>query len=260
MLTGIAHVHFREGERGSEEASLGFDEAMAIIEGRGIRRVVATFHVRHPTDLQPAMPRALLALIQSYEGPASITLMPEANMVLRGGGGQRIGHDIEAWRELDLPREEFAGMVRGWIVSAHFTKLLGWTKDRDKETAPEQTYPLVADLYEELMQQPWQGWIGHPFRHCAGDGRVAALRRLYRAAAETGRAVEVVAHHVEEVALMAPEAIAEFSHRTDRPLVAIAVDAHQRSQLEAGIDQSYALADLLIARGVWPSAIWNWED
>jgi len=267
MLQGIAHVHFLEGERGPEEASLGFSEALSLMERQGTTQLAATFHIRHPSDLRPATPRALLRLIREYSGPVEITLMPEANMVFSDplqGRVFPVSHDIDTWTQLDVDHGEFEALARSWIVSAHFTERLGCRKDKNEEIAPEQSYERLGDLYTELMSDHWSGWIGHPFRHCVGDQSETTLRRFVQQAVTTVRTIEVpvgcVVNASDRSFLLQHDVLAEYSQQARHPLIAVSIDAHHRNQLEAGFEQSQRLAERLIADGVRPNAIWSWRS
>lgn len=263
MLKGIAHIHFREGERGPEEATLGFDDGLAILEEHSIEEAVVTFHLRHPSDLRPATPAALLERIAQHHGPVKLTLMPEANLVFsRSGpkGDPAVRHDIDTWRDLGVAQGRLAPLLAGWIVSAHFTKALGWSKDRDGERAPEQTYACVAQLYEEVMRRPWEGWIGHPFRWCRGGDAKQALRRTLAAAVAGGHVIEIPVQDFQRSRpsgpMLQPEVIAEFDAK---PLVAISADAHHPDELKQRIAAAFRLAEWLIAEGVRPEQLWGWR-
>src|ERR1035438_2670555 len=265
MVRSIAHVHFREGERGPEESSLGFDEGLAILEEHSIEEAVVTFHLRHPRDLRPATPALLLEKIAQYRGPVKLTLMPEANLVLSPAGSEddpAVSHDIETWRDLDVPQDRLSPLVAGWILSAHFTKALGSTKNKDKECSREQTYAYAARLYEKIMRQPWRGWIGHPFRWCSGADPQQSLKRLLGAAVETGHIVEIPVQgflrgNPRSAPMLQPEIIAEFP---GKPLVAIATDAHHEDQLKERIEATFHLAEWLVSEDVRPERIWGWRS
>lgn len=257
MLRGVAHVHFREGERGPQEATLGFDEGLAILERHSVEEAVVTFHVRHPSDLRPATPGRLLERIEEYRGPVKIVLMPEANVVFSAAGPP---NDPAVWHDIGAG-DEVAGRVAGWIVSIHFTQALGWTKNSDEEHAPEQTFACAARVYEKVMRQDWRGWIGHPFRWCGGGDAKAALRRTLRAAVETGRIVEIPVQDYRRGTpsgpMLQPSVIAEFPAR---PLVAISTDAHHADQLNQRLEASSRLAEWLLSEGVRPEQLWGWRS
>ncbi len=264
MVRGIAHVHFREGERGPEEATLDFDEGLAILEEHAIEELVVTFHLRHPADLRPATPAPLLEKITQYRGPVKLALMPEANLVFSASGSNgraAVSHDIDTWRHLDIPQERLSPLLAGWIVSAHFTKALGWTKEKDTDRSREQTYACAAHLYEKIMRQDWRGWIGHPFRWCSGGDPRKALKRTLAAAVETGRIVEIPLHHLHRGErpsgpMLRPAIIAEFG---GTPLVALSTDAHHKDQLKEGIETTFWVAEWLVSEGVRPEQIWGWR-
>lgn len=263
MLKGIAHVHFREGERGPEEATLGFDEGLRILEHHGMEEAVVTFHLRHPSDLRPATPAALLDRITQYRGPVRLTLMPEANVVFSPSGPKddpAVWHDIDTWRDLDVPQDRLSPLLAGWIVSAHFTRALGWSKRHDGDHAPEQTYTCAAQVYEKVMQQPWQGWIGHPFRWCGGKEAGPALRRTLAAAVATGHLLEIPVQDFHRGKpsgpMLQPAVIAEFDAK---PLVVISTDAHHKEQLKSRIEAAFRLAEWLMREGVRPEQIWGWR-
>jgi hypothetical protein len=265
MVRSVAHVHFREGERGPEEATLGFDDGLAILEEHAIEEAVVTFHLRHPTDLRPASPGPLLEKITQYRGPVKLTLMPEANLVFSPSGSKddpAVSHDIETWKDLDVPQDRLSPLVAGWIVSAHFTKALGWTKKKDGDSAREQTYACAAQLYEKIMRQHWPGWIGHPFRWCGGADPRHSLRRTLRAAVETGHIVELPVQgflrgHSRSAPMLQPAIIAEFG---GQPLVAISTDAHNKDQMKERIEATFHLAEWLVSEGVRPEQIWGWRS
>jgi hypothetical protein len=265
MVRSIAHVHFREGERGPEEATLEFDDGLAILEEHAIEEAVVTFHLRHPTDLRLATPAPLLEKITQYRGPVKLTLMPEANLVFSPSGSEddpAVSHDIETWKDLGVLADRLSPLVAGWIVSAHFTKALGWTKKKDGECAREQTYACAAQLYEKIMRQRWLGWIGHPFRWCGGADPEQPLKRTLKAAVETGHIVEIPAQGFlrgsrRPSPMLQPAILAEFG---GKPLVAISTDAHHKDQLKEGIEATFQLAAWLVSEGVRPEQIWGWRS
>jgi hypothetical protein len=277
MLKGIAHVHFREGERGPQEATLDFEVAMRLLEKQEIEEIVATFHLRHPTDPRPATPQHLLDLIREYNEPINIHLMPEANLVFESNSatsGSRISTDIETWHDLNVQPTEFTSLLAGWIVSAHFTAKLGWSKSRDSEDAYEQTYEFMLPIYHQVMQQNWPGWLGHPFQWCAGYEIDKAIEGLLATAVETKRVIEIPIKPIRRYAkltvqevrtsvpLFRPDIIAKFatySIQTGKPLVAISLDAHHLADLEFGIENAAQVAEWLIAEGVHPTQVWAWK-
>jgi hypothetical protein len=265
MVRSIAHVHFREGERGPEEATLDFDDGLAILEEQSIEEVVVTFHLRHPRDLRPATPAPLLEKIAKYRGPVRLTLMPEANLVFSPSGPEdypAVSHDIETWKDLSVPHDQLSPLLAGWILSAHFTKALGWTKKKDGERAHEQTYACAAQFYEKIMRQHWRGWIGHPFRWCGGADPQMSLKRTLAAAVETGHIVEIPVQgfghgNPRSAPMLQPAIIAEFR---GKPLVAISTDAHHKDQLKERIEATFRLAEWLVSEGVRPEQIWGWRS
>jgi hypothetical protein len=277
MLKGAAHIHFKEGERGPEEATLGFREAIRCLENSQIEEVVATFHLRHPTDLRLARPNILIELVTDYNGPIKLSLMPEANMVFHQTlfrSRKRVFHDIDIWKNLDIQQDLFTKLLSGWIVSAHFTTKLGWTKTKDADLAPEQTYQYMLPLYKEIIYQDWHGWIGHPFKWCIGNDSDRVFQSFLSAAHDTGRIVEIPINQVrrysklsmqivrESILQFRPEIIAKFgvrSTKTNTPLVAITLDAHNLSDLESGLEKTFYIAEYLIQEGVQPSQIWGWR-
>jgi hypothetical protein len=261
MIKGIAHVHFREGERGPEEATLDFDQGIALLEEHSVQEVAVTFHLRHPRDLRLATPALLLERIAQYSGPVKLTLMPEANLVVsRGSGGDRsVSHDIGTWDGLDIAHDRLSTLLGGWIVSAHYTKALGWTNQTDDETAPEQTYTDAARSYETIMRQDWQGWIGHPFRWCSGLDPQEPLKQVLTTAIETGHVIEIPVESFDRAnppstPMLQPAIIAGFG---GKPLIAISTDAHHLDQLKQRLDGTYALTEWLLSEGVRPEQLWN---
>lgn len=266
MLVGVAHVHFRGGERGPQEATLDFDDAVGYLERQGMRELVATFHLRHPVDLRPATPQALLNSIAHYIGLLDISVMPEANVVYaRDGNRTMISTDIDA---------HFAGRFKSYIVAAHFTAQLGWSKSVDEERAVEQSFTFMTGAYAQVMLEEWAGWIGHPFQWCSGGDREAAMRTLLRGAIETRRAIEIsvkpIRRHTQLtvdkaralIPMFRPEIIAEFATdvtRTGLPQVVISVDAHHLDDLKAGCEKAGIIADWLVAGGVQPAQIWAYN-
>jgi len=277
MLAGVVHLHFQEGERMPGEATLGFEKAMWLLEAHGIRQIVATFHLRHPSDLRLARPQLLLRLIEEYDGPIRISLMPEANLVLRGSSlpvTKRISHDIATWKRMSVRRSRLRSLVSGWILSAHFTRKLGWSKHKGVASASEQTFEFMIPLYCQIMRQEWRGWIGHPFQWCAGGNVEESVRRFVTAAANKGRIVEISVKPVrgrsnltiqeirESISMFRPDIIAEFSSysmHTGDPLAAISVDAHSLTDLELGLENASRVAEWLVAEGVRPEQIWGWD-
>jgi hypothetical protein len=277
MLIGAAHIHFIEGERGPQEATLAFEDAMRYLGAHGIEKVVATFHLRHPSDLRLATPASLINLIEEYDGPLSIDLMPEVNLVFHSDNvvlTEKVSHDIAFWKDLDIEHDRLTRLVKGWIVSAHFTAKLGWSKMSDEQSAPEQTYEVMAPMYRTVMQQEWSGWIGHPFQYCVGDHLEEAMYDLLRTAIQTGHLIEVPIKPVrqkrqltirevrESIPQYCPNIIAQFaqySEQTNVPLVAISIDAHHLSDLEFGLDNSNRVAEWMIQEGVSPAQIWGWK-
>jgi hypothetical protein len=276
MLVGAAHVHFLEGERGPEEATLRFEDAIPLLEQAGIQQLIATFHLRHPSDLRMATPGKLLEQIERYDGPLDIRLMPEANMILQRDPDAKallVQSDIGSVQDLSVEQARLARLLHGWIVSAHFTTHFGWSKSKDHETAPEQTYDTLWPLYCRLMRQGWPGWIGHPFQYCSGPNVDFAVERLLACAAATQRVVEIPIRPVrrqanltlaavrERMSMFKPHLIARFrdvSH-TPTPLVAVALDAHHIDDLCFGLDNAARITEWLIAEGVAPTQIWGWK-
>jgi len=250
---------------------------MLLLEKQGIKQVVATFHLRHPSDLRLATPQSLINLIEEYDGPVKISLMPEANMVFRRkpcSGTTHISHDIAMWKRMNVQQTQFRSLLEGWIVSAHFTVRLGWTKNNDADLAREQTYELMSHLYCRIMYQGWLGWIGHPFQWCVGDSIQTAIRRLLSTAVQTGHIVEIPIKPVrkrsnltiqdarESIPMFQPEIIAEFGAyavQTGVPLVAISLEAHHLCDLQFGLEKAYYIADWLASEGVRPEQIWGWR-
>jgi hypothetical protein len=277
MLVGAAHVHFLEGERGPEEASLRFSEAFELMEDQGIKHVVTTFHLRHPADLRLATPAQFINLIEEYRGPIKISLMPEANIVYQRGSypvKEPISSDISFWRRLDVDLQALERLISGWIVSAHFTTQLGWSTGSDNEKPVEATYEVMSQVYQGVMYQDWLGWVGHPFMYCSGDDLRNAMHLLLSAAVNTERFVEISLKSVGQKLLASPREAREwipqycpdvisrfsaYSLKSSAPLVVISLDAHHRGDLTVGIENARRVAQWLIHEGVRPEQIWGWE-
>lgn len=269
MLRSAAHIHFREGERGPEEASLRFEEGMAVLERYSIQEAVVTFHLRHPTDLRPASPQVLLQYVAQYDGPVKLTVMPEANLIFssQGEDGATVTHDIETWKDVRVSPPNLCSLIKGWILSAHYTKALGWSKEEDSEDAPEQTNNFAARVYAKIMAQDWQGWIGHPFRWCSGKDKIEPLKQTLALALERSHLLEIPAAGFDQGksvsrVMLQPDVIAQFAPQSilnDRPAIAISLDAHHLPELEERIESSFRLAEWLVSEGVQPNQIWGWH-
>ena len=271
MLKSIAHIHFLEGERGPEEASLKFEDGISLLERYSIEEAVVTFHLRHPSDLRLASPQELMKKIVEYDGPVKITLMPEANLVLSSnasGGSPIVTHDIDAGKDLEVVAEGISSLIAGWIVSAHYTKELGWPKKTDEDDALEQTYDCAADLYVQIMAEDWHGWIGHPFRWCTGKEMREPLIRTLAAAAKNAHLLEIPVVEFSPGKSssginLQSDAIAQFASQSIAsgcPLVAISCDAHHLRELSERIEASFRLAEWLVFEGVHPEQIWGWRS
>jgi hypothetical protein len=275
MLKGAAHLHFLEGDGKEGCAALKFEETVLFLEKQGVEKLVATFHLRHPSNLQMATPQLLLKLINEYDGNIHISLMPEANMVLGKDtetSQHVISHDIDTWRKLDIDHAAFEALLDGWIVSAHFTSKLGWSKKYDHEFAVEQTYDFMSKAYNKVMCQNWKGWIGHPYQWCRATNKDESIRQLLETAIKTSRIIEISTKPVlrkvnitydivrRDIPLFKPELIAQFasySIETKRPLISICLDAHQPDDLEPGLENASKISEWLINEGVDPMQIWE---
>jgi hypothetical protein len=229
------------------DSQISIAEAVSIALKAGYEELVVTAHTYHPTDLAPLNIRKLHELL-ARKYPLRVSFAPEANIRPRYGLVRRKLAGVS----LDLlgtyfDQEAHPVPLRAAILSLHFTRSLGFPKERDSETCPEQDVRVMLKMYRWALNE-WErahakrlgcpAVIGHRFKYGQGDVGAEARARL-----DLRDEAERRGHWVE--ISIRSWALGGNPHVYTNTPVVLSFDAHNRSQFDPGKHQA-VLADFLI--------------
>lgn len=267
----LGHVHLRGTDHHSTAT---LDELVEAAKRFGFRQIDLTPHLREPSD--PNRPARI-----SFDQLGDLWEKAKSQSAKRAGLGIALGFEtniVPIWHgstilgvHLDIgPTTPLANPI---VASCHFTAALGWPKERDSDTCPQQNPVWMLDSYLQVLESytaPLDlSVIGHPFEYSPRPPIVEQVRALAVAAREAGVALEINLRRLLKVAnpstrilqqkalLLQPhyvEVLAETGVK-----IYLGTDIHNSNEL-GNLNNIQLVARCLVRNGIREEQIIGWED
>lgn len=268
----LGHVHLRGTDH---HASVTLGEVVEAAGRFGFDWIDITPHLRDPSNPHqpPTIPFDRLgerwerAPRTAGDGGSGVQLGVETNIVPSYDGDWLFGVHLDV--EPDTP------LAWPVIASYHFTSKskLGWPKERDSETCPQQDPGWMLRGYLELLKDylvPLDlSVIGHPFEYSAKPPTPEQVGRLAQAVKEVGAMLEINVRRLLRIAKPTEEVLQQKVWLLRPPYLDVltqtgvglylGTDIHNPDELQH-LNNVRLVAEYLINHGVREEQIVGWED